>query len=215
MTDIRGWVAKKSRGSASEGSMVAVKASRRGELVVIDFFTQMALEGRAYQVRAGTITTPLVGDLLVTDSAAEMCVDAAAGVTVIPVYLNLAIRLLTGILHEYAAKSVASASTAGTAVVPLNLMLGGTAALSTARVGAAGAVSVAAEATTTTRRDRAYSNPLAVAAGHDITTHEWAPINPPTLVGTACFYVQIAASGTGPSHYTVTDYIELTTTAVS
>ena len=215
MSDIRGWVAQDTLYAAEEGSRVALKASKRGELVCIDWFTQMALEGRAFQVRAGTITTPIVGDLLVTDAAAEMCADAATGTTIIPAYVNIAIRLGAGILHEYAAKSVGAVSTAGTAFTPLNLLLGGAASASTARAATAGGVTVAAEVNTTTRRHWAVNNPLAVAAGHGITTHEWNPPDPPTLVGPACFYVQIAASGTGPSYYASFDYIELTTASVS
>src|SRR3990167_6679872 len=125
MSDLRALVGQDSLFAAGENTWVDLK----GHL----------LEGRAFQVRAGTITTPIVGDLLITDSAAEMCADAATGTTIIPTYLNIGIRLGTGILHEYGAKSIGSVSTAGTAFVPLPLMLGGNAALSTARVGAAGA----------------------------------------------------------------------------
>ena len=96
----------------------------------------MVQEGRVYQVRAGTLTTPIVGDVLITDSAAEMCADAVAGTTIIPVAMNISVRLGTGIAHEYAAKSVATVSSAGTAFVPLNLKVGGSAATSTARAAA-------------------------------------------------------------------------------
>ena len=214
MSDLRALVNESSVQAAADNAMADLEATRRGELIVIDWYAQMAQEGRIYQVRAGTITTPLVGDLLITDSAAEMCADAASGTTIIPVQANLSIRLGTGILHEYAAKSVATASTAGTAFVPLNLKIGGTAATSTARVAAAGAVSVTAELATTTRRHWSQSNPLAVGAGHSPIPYNWRPKAPPVLVGPACFYVQVAASGTGPSYYASFDYVELLTTAI-
>lgn len=214
MADIRGYVAKTS-GSASEGSLVALKSSKRGDLVVIDWFTEMALEGRVFQVKAGTITTPLVGDAPITDARAEFCADAIAGLTIIPAYLNVAVRLGTGILHEYAAKSVGAVSTAGTAFVPLPLFLGsGTPSLTTARV-QAHAVTVTAEAVTTARRHWNYANPVVAGAGHEMLTHEWTPAAPPALVGPACFYVQVAASGTGPSYYANFDYVELSTVSVS
>src|SRR3990167_2334225 len=215
MSDLRALVQQDSLTAAGENTWVDLKASKGGELIVIDWYKQMALEGRAFQVRAGTITTPIVGDLLITDSAAEMCADAATGTTIIPPYLNIGIRLGTGILHEYGAKSIGSVSTAGTAFVPLPLLMGGSSAVSTARTGTAGAVSGGAEAATTTRRHWAYANPVTVGAGNENTVPEWAPRVPPTLVGPACFYVQIAASGTGPSYYAHFDYIELATTAVS
>lgn len=214
MADIRGVVSQGTVGTAADGTRVGVKTNRRGELVVMDFFTQMALEQRVFQVRAGTITTPLVGDVVITDSSAEMCADAATGLTIVPVQFNASIRLATGTLHEYALKSVGSLSTAGTAFVPLNLYIGGIQPRTTARVQAAGAVSVGAELATTTSRHWSYSNPLAAAAGSEPTDYNWAPLNPPTIVGPACFYVQIAATGTGPSYYASFDYVELPTAAI-
>lgn len=215
MADIRGFVNQSTGGgAAADGSRVGVKSNRRGELVVMDFYTQMAIEQRVFQVRAGTITTPLVGDVVITDASAEMCADAATGLTIIPVQLDISVRLGGGTLHEYAAKSAGAVSTAGTAFTPLNLYIGGIGPRSTARVAAAGAVTVAAELATTTRRHWSYANPLAVAAGSEMTAFNWQPVNPPTLIGPACFYVQIAATTTGPSYYASFDFIELPTAAV-
>lgn len=201
--------------ASGENTWANVKASKRGDLVIIDWYAQMAQEGRVFQVRAGTITTPLVGDVVITDASAEMCADAASGTTIIPCYLNISIRLGTGTLHEYAAKSVGAVSTAGTAFVPLNLLQGGAAATSTARVAAAGGVSVGAELATTTRRHWTAANPVAVGAGNTLTVFDWKPVAPPVNVGPACFYVQIAATGTGPSYYASFNYVELPTTAIS
>ncbi len=189
-------------------------ASRLGLEAIMDFYTYMALVGAGYQVRAGTITTPLVGDVVITDTAAEMCVDAAAGYSIIPVNLNIALRLLTGTLHEYAAKSVGVVSSAGTAFTPLPLRTNGGAGAASARVAAAGGVTVTAELATTTRRHWAFANPAAGAtgalptAGYDL---QWNPRMPPVLVGPYCFYVQIAATGTGPSYYASTDFLECPT----
>src|SRR6187551_2538121 len=73
-----------------------------GALVIMDFYTKAMLDGRGFQVRAGTITTPLVGDVVITDTAAEYCVDTGANpLTILPVYNNITIRLATGTLHEY------------------------------------------------------------------------------------------------------------------
>ena len=187
-------------------------ASRLGAQVVTDWYTYMVLAGAAYQVRAGTITTPLVGDVVLTDTAAEMCADAVTGTTIIPVNLNIGIRLATGTLHEYAAKSVATVSSVGTAFVPLPLRSNGAAAVSTARVAAAGGVTVTAELATTTLRHWSYSNPVAAGAGNDPgNVRDWTPRMPPILVGPRCFYVQIAATTTGPSYYASFDYLEVPT----
>lgn len=195
-----------------EGNPVTGVASRFGMQVVLDFYTYMALIGAAYQVRAGTVTTPLIGAVAISATAAEMCVDAAAtGNVIIPTYLNIAPRLLTGTLHEYAAKSVATVSSAGTAFVPLPIRSDAAAAVSTARVQAAGSVTVTTELATTTLRHWAFSNPAAGATGALPTAGqaiEWSPRVPPILRGPRCFYVQIAATGTGPSYYAHFDFLE-------
>jgi hypothetical protein len=191
-------------------------ASRLGPQVVMDFYTWAALSGAGFQVRAGTITTPLVGDVVATDTAAEFCADCASGTTIIPVGLGIAIRLATGTLHEHALKSVATVSSAGTAFVPLPLKSNGPAAVSTARVAAAGGVTVTAELATTTLRHWEYSNPVAAGAGDDpgLVTQAaltWNPRVPPILVGPRCIYCQIAATTTGPSYYAHMDWLEFPT----
>ncbi len=196
-----------------EGNASSGIASRFGMQAVLDFYTYMALIGAAYQVKAGTITTPLIGNVPITNTAAEMCVDAAgAGNVIIPVYLNIGLRLLTGTLHEYAAKSVATVSSSGAAFVPLPLRSDGAAAVSTARVAAtAGTVTVTAELATTTLRHWAHSNPAAGATGALPTSGhalEWSPRVPPILRGPRCFYVQLGAATTGPSYYAHFDFLE-------
>ena len=192
--------------SGSEGVDIYAKGTKRGELCVVDFYTQMALEGRAFNVRAGTVTTHVAGDVDITDTAAEMCVDAASGLTVIPCYFNIHIEALAGTVPIVALKSVGTASSSGTAFVPLPLYMGGVASQATARVQAAGNVTVAAELATTTRRH--FSATLATA---DMPAFEWRPVVPPVLAGTACFYVQVAATTTGPDYYANFDFIELRT----
>lgn len=194
-----------------------------GAQVIMDFYLKAVLDGHGYQVRAGTITTPLIGDVVITDTAAEYCVDTAAqNITIIPVYNNITIRLATGTLHEYAIKSVATASSAGTAFVPLPMKKGGSAAASTARVQAAGAVTVTAELATTTARHWEWSNPAAGFTGAlpGDQHQEWSPRTPPIIKGTSassatsfCLYVQVAATGTGPSYYAHMDYLEFVNSA--
>jgi len=183
-----------------------------GAAVVIDFFAKCVLDGKGYQVRAGTVTTPLVGDTPLADTAAEFCVDAATGLVIIPIAQNISIRLGTGTLHEYATKSVATASTSGTAFTLLPLLSGGAASSLTARVDAAGAVTVTAELATTTLRHWSYSQPIAMGAYSTQTA--WEPLRPPVLRGPRCLYTQIAATSTGPSYYANLDVIQQTTGAL-
>lgn len=180
-----------------------------GALVVMDFFAKAILDGRGFQVRAGTITTPLVGDVAITDTAAEFCVDCVSGYTIIPVFTQISVRAGTGTAHEMAVKSVATVSSAGTAFVPLPMSSGGTAAVTTARVGAAGGVTVTAEQATTTLRHWEYAQQAVFTTGQVIIP-AWEPLRPPRLNGARCLYTQIAAATTGPSFYAHQDYLEFT-----
>jgi len=209
MADQRIYVAHDTLEAAGENSWMAAKGNKLGFQVVMDFYTQMAIEGRVFQVKAGTISVPLVGDVVLTDQKAEMAVDAASGTTIIPVATNIAINLGTGTLHEYAGKSVATASSGGDAFTPLNLRSDGPASTATARVDAEGGVTVTAELATTTLLHFAKGGAIAVGA-YDLNV-AWEPRTPPVLVGPRCFYVQIAATGTGPSYFANIDFIELPT----
>lgn len=219
MSDTRIYVAHDTLSAAGENTWTAAKGNKMGFPVVMDFYTQMALEGRVYQVRAGTITAPLTGDVAITDTAAEMCADAASGTTIIPVSCSVTLDAAGGDAFESAGKSVATVSSAGTAFVPLNLRSDGTAATSTARVQAAGSVTVTAELATTTLRHWEWSSEFVQDAGTEAGTYThpyvWEPRVPPVLVGPRCFYVQIASATTGPVYFAHFDYIELATTSTS
>lgn len=183
------------------------RMSPEGFQIVVDWYTYQLQKGRCFQIRAGTISVPLVGDVVITDTAAEMCVDAPAdNMTIIPIYCNISINLGTGTVHEYQGKSVATVSSSGTAFVPLPLKSDGGDAASTARVQAAGAVTVTAELATTTLRH--FGRGGAIAHGAYLGDLEWEPRVPPQLIGPRCFYVQVAAAGTGPSYFASIDYIE-------
>ena len=213
MADQRLFVQQDSLNAASEGTWTAGKASKLGYSIAMDFYTQMAIEGRVFQVRAGTGSAPFVGDVLIIDTAAEIAVDAASGTTIIPVACHIGVGLATGTVHEYQGKSVATVSSGGDAFTPLNLKSDGPSATTTARADAAGGVTVTAELTTTTLRH--FSKGAAIAQGAYALNVEWEPRTPPVLVGPRCFYVQIAAAGTGPSYFANVDYIELPTANIS
>ncbi len=200
----KGWAA-----SSSNGVDRPVLMDPSGAQVVMDFYLKAALDGHCFQLRAGTITTPIVGDVLITDTAAEYCVDPPANYTILPVCQIISIRLGTGTLHEYATKSVAGASSAGTAFTLLPLLWGGAACVSTGRAQTAGSVTVTAETATTTLRHWSFSQPIAMGA-YDARC-VWEPRTPPYIrsTGTArCLYTQIAATGTGPSYYANLDVLE-------
>jgi hypothetical protein len=193
----------------SDGAQALLTLDASGALVIMDFFAKAVLDGHGYQVRAGTITTPLVGDVAITDTAAEYCVDATAGHVIIPVYNNVSVRAGAGTAHEFAIKSVATVSSAGTAFTLLPMQSGGAAASLTARVSAAGGVTVTAELATTTLRHWTYSQQAVFTTGSN-SLLDWEPLRPPVLNGARCLYVQLAAATTGPSYYASMDVLQFT-----
>ncbi|MCR4339636.1 MAG: hypothetical protein NUW01_07090 [Gemmatimonadaceae bacterium] len=192
------------------GASPGARLTTMADQVVTGFYQAMLLDGRGYQVRAGTITTPLTGDVAITDTAAEMCADAATGTTILPFFMQVDIEALGGTLPQVAAKSVATASTSGTAFVPLPLKSDGSAAVTTARVQAAGAVTVTAELATTTPVH--YIRTMAVAGDVQAT---WEPLAAPVLVGPRCFYVQVGSASTGSTYFGNFNYIEVPTLMVN
>lgn len=211
MSDLRTYAKETSVSRATNDTWVALRSLRDGSPIMVPWLTALAIEGKLFQVRAATITTPLTGDVEITDTAAEACADAATNTTILPVRLNFTIEALGGTLPQITAKSVGAVSTAGTAFVPLPLKIGGSAATSTARVSAAGGVTVAAELATTTRRH--VTETRAVAADGNVRG-DWS-VAPPVLVGPACFYVQVGSVTTGSTYFGEFDYAEFATSDIS
>lgn len=202
------------RGGTSEQR---VQATKRGELEIIDFFTSKALEGCAYQVRAGTVATGIDADNVLTTAAAQMCVDAALGVTVIPCAIRLAmLDVATATTLSCYMKANGVLSTAGAAFVPLSLKQWGPPARSTARVAADGGVTVTAELATNTVRlweflalQTQSATVLAVGALGTIVAQNYKPILHYIGKGPACVYVQVASTTAVTLHFGVVDYVEL------
>ena len=190
-----------------------------GQLVVVNFYQAMILDGRGYQVRAGTVTTPATGDVAITDTDAEMCADAATGTTLMPMYAQITLDAQGGDAFESAGKSVTVVSNSGAAFVPLPLKSDASAAVSTARVEEAGVVQVPAELATNTVRHFEWSQEFVQDAGTEsapaTNPYIWAPIAAPVLVGPRCFYIQIASATTGPVYFAHFDYLELPTLMVN
>ncbi len=217
--ELRVQVNQDSPRAVADGNFTAAKGTKRGELCVIDFYTQMALEGRGYQLRIGTVTTGVTGKAsVITDAAAEGCVDCTAGLTIIPCEVWITYDTGVGDDQECAIKSVATVSSAGSAFVPLPLLIGGSAAASTARQDDEGGVTVTAEVDTTTLQHLHVSSEFAQALGTDSPPANpiiWQPIAPPVLPGPRCFYIQLAADTTAPDYFLHADYLELLTAQIS
>lgn len=177
-----------------------------GANVVMDFLTKAVLMGHGFQVRLGVLTTPVTGDVEVTTTAAEMSADSTAGHVLIPVRFNFNLEALGGTLPQASVKMTATASTAGTAFVPLPLLTGGRAASTTARAAAAGGVTVVDDAATTTRS--LYSSTQAAAGNFDVDIDLTGR---GVVNGAGNIYVAVGSVTTGSTYFTALDYLEFTT----
>jgi len=113
--------------TASDGQEVASFAvNKRKELIVIDFWTQLVLEGRMFHIQIGTEDAPVDTTTSPDDVTVWMLVDGQAGTTYIPTYIDVwastfgnTAETLEGLVEID--RSKARYSTGGTAYVPENM----------------------------------------------------------------------------------------------
>ncbi len=203
------------------GSNPGVALTTMAQQVTVDFYTASLLDGRGYQVRAGTIATGLAAQNVIADATADLCADAAAGTTIIPTDFHIAMRdVATALTLQVAVKGVAAVSTAGTAFIPLPLLQGGPAAVSTARVAADG-VTVTAELATTTRRLFEYENsftqaPTTINGNLGLGTTAAAATQLRYIgAGAACVYAQIASTTAQVLYFATLNYLEYPTLMIT
>ena len=211
---------------AGEGSAIALQATKRGELRVQDFLTHMLINGFGYQIRAGTVATGVAMDSTVTDTDAEMCVDAPDGVTIIPIRFGIAFdEIATATTVRVAVKAVGTASNAGTAFEPIPLLQGGLLSTCTARVQNNGAVQVPAEVfdatsgLTACRRLFQFNAVYTQTPATDLGSFAGPPATIAAAVadlnyigkGVACVYVQAAATTAFPLYFAELDFLSFPT----
>ncbi len=199
----------------------AARMTTMGELVAVDFITAALLDGRGYQVRAGTIATGIAAQDVIADATAEMCQDAATGATVIPIKFRIGIRgIATATTVQIAVKAHGAVSTSGTAFVPLPLLQGGTASGQTARV-QAGTVVVPAETVTATTRLFEYEDVNTQTPTSDLGKIHQATIAAAATdlryigVGPAVVYVQVAATTAFNLYFATLDSLQFPSLLVS
>lgn len=197
------------------------KISKRGEQRIIDFIAEMLQEGRCYQVRLGTVTTPVAMDSVITDTAAELCYDALSGLTIIPIQIGIAAReIATATTVGAALKGVGSVSSAGTAFAPLPLLQGGDGASGSARAANNGGVTVTAELATTTVRIFEYENVFTQAPttiNGNLTTLTIAAAAAQLQYigkGPSCIYLQLGATTAFPLTHSHLNVMELASSSI-
>lgn len=177
----------------------ANRITKRGELRIIDFMSEMLMEGRLFQCRSGTIATGIAAQNVIADTTADMCVDASTGFTVIPVSFHAGFRdVATATTLQVAVKGVGAVSTAGTVFTLLPLKQGGAASSLSARVAADGVTVTAELATTTVRLFESEvlqtQSATVLAVGQLVSIQAAASQLRYVGTGPACVYVQVAST---------------------
>ena len=120
-----GRVRQNSYENYSEGQDRNFRINRRAEMVTIDFWTQMVLDGRMFHMQIGTENAPVAGTAAIDDELVWMLVDNAAGTVMLPALVAIQIEgALTGanIASMFEIDNAkARFGSGGTAFVPANL----------------------------------------------------------------------------------------------
>ena len=202
---------------------VPARATSMGERLMIDWLTYRLLNGQGYHIRAGTVATGVAMDSTITDTDAEMCIDAASGLVIVPVQFNIAFdEIATANTVRVAVKAAGTASNAGTAFTPIPLLQGGAGGRAAARVHETGAVQVVGEVATqstpltATRRlwqynavytetpatdTGGYAGPLATVGASAADLRYIGK-------GVSCVYMQAAATTAFPLYFASLDFVE-------
>lgn len=120
-----GVVRQNSYQNYSEGQERPARLNRRGELVVIDFFSQAILDGRVFHEQVGTEDAPVNTTAAVDDTLGNILWDNPVGYAAMPMYASWHIVDVTTATLPLAMLEIDRAlnrwSSGGTAYVPENL----------------------------------------------------------------------------------------------
>jgi hypothetical protein len=215
-SDMRVWVNQDAIRSASEEQWASLKGTKRGEACVIDFYTEMVMEGRVYGVRFGLQAAPKTGDQPIATTKAESALDTGAGVVTIPFDAVISLETAAGTVNDIRGVVVPTASSAGDDYVPLNMFLGGNSCRSTARCDETGGVTVTAEAEATSILCFSQIAPIAVASqATPRLGYDWKPMAPPIVPDDYCFYIQVGGTTTSPTYHLRYSFVEMPLTSIS
>ena len=83
-----GTVRQNSYSNYSEGQERGARLNRRGELVVMDFFSQCILDGRAFHLQVGTEDAPVNTTGPADDTLGNILWDNPVGYVALPMYAS-------------------------------------------------------------------------------------------------------------------------------
>lgn len=204
------------------GASPAFRMSKRGEMVVTDFYTQCALDGRLFTANVGGGTTPINFATLTYDAnQPEFVVDVLTGTTIIPIHLEVMLETAAGTVNEIivGVANINCGAGTSTAIVPQSLAMSGTAALATGcKVYSLFTGDCTDPVTAANQYSMIYRGGQAFvdAAGVDYKWEWSAKVqgNAPKLVGPACFVVHIVGNTAAPTGYLTFTWAEFASSEI-
>jgi len=126
MVNAVGTVRQNSYEAQPDQTQRTARINRRGELVVVDFWSQLVIDGRMFHMQIGNESAPVDSTTTVDDELVWMLVDNAANTSMLPALVNLQLQTSasdTAPIESYFEIDRAKArySTGGSAFVPENL----------------------------------------------------------------------------------------------
>ena len=206
----------------AEGGAVAVRANPRGEVVVPDWYTQLALDGRVYNISTSVQET---GDLLgetapgTNNVNPSILVDVPTGTTIIPIELTVMAEG-TGTSGDWAVIRMSTDdgtrySSGGASITPINMRKDDP---NTSSVSAYhGGTQVVASANTDddTLWYSSYDQGAFGAAGNKVQS--WSARNgvPPVLIGPAALLVYVKVNNVDEEVLWSLKWAEFSTTDIT
>ena len=221
-----GTVRQNSYSNYSEGQERSARLNRRGELVVIDFFSQCVLDGRTFHLQIGTEDAPVnttgalddtLGDILWDNPVGHTAMPFSASVNIVDVTTATLISAMIEVdraLNRY--------SSGGTAYVPENLRT------DRPRVAVGGAFYVGAPDVTLAAktavpgsielwRHNFGNDALATQLMSEILNQRFSLRDNPfaVVVGTGSLILEVGAATADATHYGMLDVIQIPTESVT
>lgn len=223
--NIKGLIYQGSPPYAGDGIYVAARMNRRGELIVPEFFAQLAVDGRIFQVSNPTRGTAVaMGGTSFSDTAPAFLVDVPSGTTIIPLEVafsqggTVAGAVITGLITYDNKLRYSSGGTAQT--IRANRTDAPNASNCSAYSGGS-AITAAAVGVANTLKARLISPDVSPSVDVAFPGYEqglfWSVREspPPVLVGPASLVIYTYAGTTQPSWFYTIRWAEMPTVMVT
>ena len=222
MVDLRVKASVTPERASSDNKLLSARGLRGGELVVANWATALALEGRLFIMQYGNEDAPIDATTTIDDELCTAVVDAVAGTTVIPAYGQGVVATWSdssALDYLIAIDTVKRYNTGGTSFTALSLRTDGAiASTSEAYVGA----DITLDGKTAERE--VYRETIELNTGD--ATHYWPKMEylplkgaciPPILVGPASLvnYFGSTSGGTDITVYGNLQFFEIPSTMVT